>query len=84
MKSKLSLEALKLICDYMTNNDMEIDMVSIKRHWTEERPDYVAHEYGLKKSDPIFFEDDVIETLDFKTMYAGKTSKGMLVYFAGN
>jgi hypothetical protein len=82
MKSKLSAEAIKLIVDYLESNDMEIDMISINRHWTEERPDYVASEYGLKKSDPIFLESDVIETLDFKTMYAGKTSKGMLVYFA--
>jgi hypothetical protein len=82
MKSKLSLEALCLIRNYLEINDMEIEMTSIRRHWVEERPDYVAHEYGLKKSDSIFLESDVIETLDFKTMYAGKTSKGMLVYFA--
>ena len=82
MKSKLSLEALCLIRNYLETNDMEIEMTSIKRHWVEERPDYVASEYRLKKSDPIFLESDVIETLDFKTMYAGKTSKGMLVYFA--
>jgi hypothetical protein len=82
MKSKLSAEGIKLIVDYLESNDMEIDLFDINRHWTEERPDYVASEYGLKKSDPIFLESDVIETLDFKTMYAGKTSKGMLVYFA--
>ena len=82
MKSKLSLEALVLIRNYLETNDMEIDMISINRHWTEERPDYVASKYGLKKSDPIFLESEVIETIDFKTMYAGKTSKGMLVYFA--
>jgi hypothetical protein len=82
MKTKLSAEAIKLIVDYLESNDMEIDLFDINRYWTEERPDYVASEYGLKKSDPIFLESDVIETLDFKTMYAGKTSKGMLVYFA--
>jgi hypothetical protein len=82
MKSKLSAEAIKLIVDYLESNYMEIDLFDINRYWTEERPDYVASEYGLKKSDPIFLESDVIETLDFKTMYAGKTSKGMLVYFA--
>jgi hypothetical protein len=82
MKSNLSAEAIKLIVDYLEFNDMEIDLFDINRYWTEERPDYVASEYGLKKSDPIFLESDVIETLDFKTMYAGKTSKGMLVYFA--
>jgi hypothetical protein len=82
MKSKLSLEALVLIRNYLESNNMEIELFDINRHWTEERPDYVASEYGLKKSDPIFLESDVIETLDFKTMYAGKTSKGMLVYFA--
>jgi hypothetical protein len=82
MKSKLSAEGIKLVVDYLESNDMEIDLFDINRYWTEERPDYVASEYGLKKSDPIFFEDEVIETLDFKTMYAGKTSKGMLVYFA--
>jgi hypothetical protein len=82
MKTKLSAEAIKLIVDYLESNEMEIDLIDICRYWVEERPDYVAHEYGLKKSDPIFLESDVIETLDFKTMYAGKTSKGMLVYFA--
>jgi hypothetical protein len=82
MRTKLSAEAIKLIVDYLESNNMEIDLFDINRYWTEERPDYVAHEYGLKKSDPIFLESDVIETLDFKTMYAGKTSKGMLVYFA--
>jgi hypothetical protein len=82
MRTKLSGEGIKLVIDYLEANEIEIDLIEICQYWVEERPDYVAHEYGLKKSDPIFLESDVIETLECKTMYAGKTSTGMLVYYA--
>ena len=84
--TQFSYEALELIFNYYqaleqdTGEQIEFDMISICCDWREESPDYIASNYEFQIDDPRNLKNEVIECLDFKTMYAGETSEGMLVY----